>query len=93
MIWRSKKYARFQDKIKDLTCLVRNSFKASMKNNMLDFSVIKFFFVLILVLVKFFALFLLDGISLCQGGLKLTLMRLLGDILVLLLVEVFSVGV
>jgi len=45
-------YARFQDKIevstaisviKDLTFLVGNSFKASMKNDMLDFNVIKFF--------------------------------------------------
>jgi len=45
-------YATFQDKIevywaisltKDLTCLVRNSSKASMKNYMLDFNVIKFF--------------------------------------------------
>jgi len=45
-------YARFQDKIevskaisviKDLTCLVGNSSKASMKNDMLDFNVIKFF--------------------------------------------------
>jgi len=47
-----KNYARFQDKIdvsraisiiKDLTCLVENSFKASMKNDMLDFNVIKCF--------------------------------------------------
>jgi len=47
-----KNYAIFQDKIevsrsisviKDLTCLVRNSFKASMKNDILDFNVIKFF--------------------------------------------------
>ena len=45
-------YARFQDKIdvsraisviKDLTCLVKNSSKALMKNYMLDFNVIKFF--------------------------------------------------
>jgi len=45
-------YARFQDKIdvsrvisviKDLTYLVGNSSKASMKNDMLDFNVIKFF--------------------------------------------------
>jgi len=44
--------ARFQDKIevyraisaiKDLTCLVGNSFKTLMKNDMLDFNVIKFF--------------------------------------------------
>jgi len=52
MIWRMRNYARFQDKIdvyrtisviKDLTCLVENSSKASMKNDMLDFNVIKFF--------------------------------------------------
>ena len=29
--------------IKDLTCLVENSSKASMKNDMLNFNVIKFF--------------------------------------------------
>jgi len=47
-----RNYARFQDKIevyrdilviKDLACLVRNSSKALMKNDMLDFNVIKFF--------------------------------------------------
>ena len=47
-----RNYARFQDKIeisrtisiiKDLTCLVRNSFKTLMKNDMLDFNMIKFF--------------------------------------------------
>jgi len=47
-----RNYARFQDKIdvfrtisviKDLTCLVGNSFKALIKNDMLDFNVIKFF--------------------------------------------------
>jgi len=52
MIWRMGNYARFQDKIdvsraisviKDLTCLVRYSSKVSMKNDMLDFNVIKFF--------------------------------------------------
>jgi len=52
MIWRMRNYARFQDKIevsttisviKDLTRLVGNSSKASMKNDMLDFYVIKFF--------------------------------------------------
>jgi len=52
MIWRMRNYARFQDMIevsrailviKDLTCLVGNSFKASMKNNILDFNIIKFF--------------------------------------------------
>ena len=52
MIWRMRNYAHFQDKIevymaisviKDLTRLVRNSSKASMKNDMLDFNVINFF--------------------------------------------------
>jgi len=47
-----RNYARFQDKvdvsttisvIKDLTRLVVNSPKASMKNDMLNFNVIKFF--------------------------------------------------
>ena len=45
-------YAQFQDKIevsraisviKDLTCLVENSSKVPMKNDMLDFNVIKLF--------------------------------------------------
>jgi len=52
IIWCMRNYVRFQDKIevsriilviKNLTCLVRNSSKTSMKNDMLDFSVIKFF--------------------------------------------------
>jgi len=52
MIWHMRNYARFQDTIevsrailliKELTCLVGNSLKASMKNDMLDFNVIKFF--------------------------------------------------
>jgi len=52
MIWRMRNYARFEDKIevstaisviKDLTRLVGNSSKASIKNDMLDFNVIKFF--------------------------------------------------
>jgi len=47
-----RNYARFQDKIevsraisviKDLTCLVGKSSKASMKNEMMNYSVIKFF--------------------------------------------------
>jgi len=47
-----RNYARFQDKIevsraisgiKDLTCLVGKSSKASIKNDTMDFSVIKFF--------------------------------------------------
>ena len=52
MIWHMRNYARFQDKIdvsralsviKDLTCLMGNLSKVSMKNDMLDFNVIKFF--------------------------------------------------
>jgi len=52
MIWRIRNYTRFQDKIevsraisviKDLTRLVGNSSKVSMKNDMLDFNMIKFF--------------------------------------------------
>jgi len=48
----TRNYARFQDKIdvsraisviKDLACLVENSSKASMNNDMLDLNVIKFF--------------------------------------------------
>jgi len=42
---------------------------------------------------KVLHLFLLNGSSLHQAGLKLTLMGLLENILVLLLVEVFFVGV
>ena len=102
MIWYIRNYARFQDKIevsrtiliiKDLTCLVSNSSKASMKNNMFDFNVFKFFCINTLVLVKFYVLFLLDESFLHRAGLKLTLMGLLGVIQVLLLVEVFSMGV
>jgi len=52
MIWHMRNYARFQDKIGvsriisviiDLTCLVGYSSKATMKNDMLDFNVIKLF--------------------------------------------------
>jgi len=52
MIWCIRNYAHFQDKIevfrtisviKDLTRIVRNSSKVSIKNDMLDFNVIKFF--------------------------------------------------
>jgi len=52
MIWRMWNYVRFQYKIdvpkvisviKDLTCIVKKSSKASMRNDMLNFNVIKFF--------------------------------------------------
>jgi len=71
---------------------VGNSSKVSMKNDM-RISMPLSFLLLILVLVKFFILFQLDESSLHQAGLKLTLMELLEDILVLLLVEVFSMRV
>ena len=70
---------------------MENLSKASMKNDMLNFNVIKFFSINTCtgkVLRP-----LLDGSFLHQARLKLTLMGQLGDILVLLLVEVFSVGV
>ena len=51
------------------------------------------FFILTLILVKFYVLFLLDESFLHHVGLKLILMGLLGVIQVLTLVEVFSVGV
>jgi len=95
MVWRMRNYARFQNKIevsmailviKDLTCLVGNLSKASIKNDMCSS-----FLVLTLVLVKFYVLFLLDESFFHQVGLKLTLMGLLGGILVLLLAEVFFV--
>jgi len=95
-----RNYARFQDKIevskanlviKDLTCLVGNSSKVSMKNNMFDLNVLKFF-----------------GINTCTGKVlrhllvrwefpspgwvKINTDGMQGDILVLLLVEVFFVG-
>ena len=49
-----RNYARFQVKIdvsivisviKDLICLVRNSSKSSMRNDMFDFNVLKFFYI------------------------------------------------
>jgi len=43
MIWRMRNYALMFLIIKYLTCLVGNSSKASMNNDMLDFNVIKFF--------------------------------------------------
>ena len=51
------------------------------------------FLVLILAVVKFLVLFLLDESFFHKIGLKLTTMGLLGGILVLLLIKVFSVGV
>ena len=79
-------YVRFQDKIdvykailviKDLTCLVGNSSKASMKNDMLDFNVITFFGINTRT-GKVFRPLLVRWSFLHQDGLKLTLMGLLG---------------
>ena len=90
-----RNYARFQVKIdvsrvisvvKDLTCLVRNSSKSSMHNDMFDFNVLKFFDI-----YTCSSKVLLDESFLHQVRLKLTLMMLLEVLLVLLLVEVFSV--
>jgi len=96
-------YAHFQDKnevfrvisvIKDLTYLVRNLSKLSMKNYILNFNMIKSFGINNTRTGKeLFVLFLLDESFFHQVGLKLTLMGLLGDILVLLLVEVVFVRV
>jgi len=80
-----RNYVRFQDKIevsraisviKDLTCLMGNLSKGSMKNDMLDFNVIEFFGINTRsgkVLCP-----LIDGSFLHQVELKLTLMGLLG---------------
>ena len=82
-----KNYAKFHDKIevfrviliiKELTCLVKNSSKASMKNDMLDFNVIKFFGINTYIVINFFVIFMLDESFLHQTELKLTLMGLLG---------------
>jgi len=87
MIWSMKNYAKFHDKIevfrviliiKELTCLVKNSSKASMKNDMLDFNVIKFFGINTYIVINFFVIFMLDESFLHQTELKLTLMGLLG---------------
>jgi len=101
MIWRMRNYARFQDKIdvfkaisiiKDLTCLVGNSSKASMKNDMLDLNVI-----------KFVGINTRTGKVLCPlpviwefpspGWVKINTNRAARGYVVLLLVEVFSVRV
>jgi len=100
-IWRMRNYARLQDKIevsraisiiKDLTCVVRNLSKASMKNDMLDFKVIKFFCINTRsgkVLRHLPARW--DFPS--PGWIKINIDGAARGILVLLLVEVFSMGV
>jgi len=93
-----RNYARFQVKIdlsraistiKNFTCLVGNSSKSSMRNDMLNFNVLKFFDIDTRS-DKVFHPFLLDGSFLHQVELKLILMVLLGVLLVFLLVVVFS---
>ena len=73
MIWHMRNHVRFQVKIdlsktistiKDFSCLVCNSSKSFMKNDM----------ILILVMAKSFIIFLLDESFLLQVGLKLILM-------------------
>jgi len=98
-----RNYDRFYNKIevsmvilviKDLICLVGDSSKTLMKNDMFDFNVLKCFGINTRTdKVSSTFLFLLDGSFLHQAWLKLTLRGMLGDILVLLLVEVFFVGV
>ena len=99
MIWRMRNYARFQDKIdvyrtisviKDLTCLVENSSKASMKNDMLDFNVIMFFSINTRT-GKVLRPFLIKWEFPSPGWVKINTDG--AGILVLLLVEVFFVGV
>ena len=99
IIWCMRNYARFQVKtdlsraistIKDFICLVGNSSRSSMRNDMFDFNMLKFFDintcsgkVLHPLPVRW------DH----QVELKLILMLLLGVLLVLLVVVVFFVRV
>jgi len=100
MIWHMKNYARFQDKIvvfraisiiKDLTCLVGNSSKASMKHDMLDFNVINFFGINTRI-SKVLRPLPVRWEFPSSGSVKISIDGAVGDILVLLLVEVFYVG-
>jgi len=95
-----RNYARFQDKIKvsraisiikDLTCLVGNSSKSSMKNDMLDFNMIKFLGIntrcgKVLRPLPFRWEFPPDWVKINTDGTA-------RGILVLILVDVFFVGV
>jgi len=72
-----RNYARFRDKIevvrailviKDLTCLLGNSSKASMKNDMFDFNMLKFFGISTYIGKVLRPLFLLDESFLHQAG-------------------------
>jgi len=94
-------YVRFQDKIdvsiaisviKNLTCLVRNSFKASMKNDMSDFNVIKFFGINTRT-VKVLRPLPIRWEFPSPGWVKINIDGVARSILVLLLVEVFFVEV
>ena len=78
--------------IKDLIFLVGNSSKASMKNDTFDFNVLKFFGINIRT-DKVLRSFSVRWEFPSPGWLKLTLMGLIGDILVLLLMEIFFMGV
>jgi len=93
--------ARFQDKIevsraisviKDLTYLVRNSSKASMKNDMLDLNLIKFFGINTHS-GKVFRPLLVRWEFPSPGWVKINTNGAVRGILVLVLVEVFFVEV
>ena len=94
-------YAQFQDKIevsraisviKDLTCLVENSSKVPMKNDMLDFNVIKLFGINTCS-DKVLRLLLVRWEFLLSGWVKINTDGVARGILVLLLIEVFFMGV
>ena len=96
-----RNYARFQDKIeasrailviKDLTYLVGNSSKASMKNDMFNFNVLKSFGINIRT-GKVLRPLPVRWEFPSPGCVKINTDGLLGDILVLLLAEVFFVRV
>jgi len=96
-----RNYARFQDKIevfkaisviKYLTCLVGNSSKVLMKNDMLDFNVIKFF-VIMTHSGKVLRPLLIRWKFPSRGWVKINIDGTARGILILLLVEVFFVGV
>ena len=77
--------------IKDLTCLVGNSSKASMKHDMLDFNVINFFGINTRI-SKVLRPLPVRWEFPSSGSVKISIDGAVGDILVLLLVEVFYVG-
>ena len=76
-----RNYARFQVKIdvfgiisviKDLICLVDNSSKSSMRNDMFD-SMCLSFFLLILIVIKFYFLFQFNESLFLLGWIKINI--------------------